>query len=113
EVLDINLDSDYISKVDPIAVFITKDRIQKRYRPRGKFGHKGKYGRTLIIGGSYGKIGSVVLAAQGAMRIGAGLVTVFSPSCGYEIIQISAPEAMVLTDKNREVLTEITPDFSP
>lgn len=113
EVLDINLDSDYISKVDPIAVFITKDRIQQRYRPRGKFGHKGKYGHTLIIGGSYGKIGSVVLAAQGAMRIGAGLVTVFSPSCGYEILQISAPEAMVLTDTNREILTEIIPDFSP
>ena len=44
--------------------------------------HKGDFGRVLVVAGSRGKAGAAVLCAQGAMRAGAGLVTVATPeSC--------------------------------
>ena len=41
--------------------------------------HKGDFGRVLIIGGSRGMIGAPALAANAALRAGAGLVIVASP----------------------------------
>ncbi len=43
--------------------------------PRPRDAHKGDFGRVLIVGGSQGMIGAVALAANAAMRGGAGLVT--------------------------------------
>jgi len=43
--------------------------------------HKGRYGRVLIIGGSAGMIGAPALAANAALRSGAGLVRLAMP-CG-------------------------------
>jgi hydroxyethylthiazole kinase-like uncharacterized protein yjeF len=83
------------------------EEIRKIYRPIDKFTHKGIQGHALIIGGSYGKIGSVVLASKACLKTGCGLVTAFIPKCGYEILQISNPEVMVETDDFMEHLTVI------
>ena len=113
DVLDIGLDQDYLTDAEPLATLITKDEAQTFYIPREKFGHKGTYGHTAIIGGSYGKIGATALATSAAFRIGAGMVTAFVPKCGYYILQTTVPEAMVITDKEEEYLTEIQLDFEP
>ncbi|MDN3723538.1 NAD(P)H-hydrate dehydratase [Aequorivita sp. SDUM287046] len=113
DVLDIGLDLEYLQKTEPLAQIISKAEAQRFYRTREKFGHKGTYGHTLIIAGSYGKIGAAVLASTAAFRIGAGMVTAFVPKCGYSILQSTVPEAMVLTDKEEEFLSEITYDFEP
>ncbi|WP_339656267.1 NAD(P)H-hydrate dehydratase, partial [uncultured Salegentibacter sp.] len=68
---------------------------------------------TLVVGGSYGKIGSIVLSAKSTLRAGAGLCSVFVPKCGYEILQSSFPEAMVITDDNDKELTNIKTDLEP
>jgi NAD(P)H-hydrate epimerase len=47
--------------------------------PRKKDAHKGDFGRVLIIGGSRGMIGAPALAANAALRAGAGLVIVAAP----------------------------------
>ncbi|MDA0667635.1 MAG: NAD(P)H-hydrate dehydratase [Planctomycetota bacterium] len=44
--------------------------------PRDPASHKGDCGRVLLIAGSYGMAGAVVLAAEGALRSGAGYVEV-------------------------------------
>jgi len=113
DVLDIGLDQEFINDEEPLAQLITRLEAQQFYIPRDKFGHKGTYGHALIVGGSYGKIGAAVLATSAAFRIGAGMVTAFVPKCGYNILQTTIPEAMVITDTEDELITDITTDFKP
>ncbi|AOW10456.1 NAD(P)H-hydrate dehydratase [Flavobacterium gilvum] len=89
----------------PIA--IDRNEILKRYKTIDKYTHKGIQGHALIIGGSYGKVGAVSLSAKAALRTGCGLTTVFVPQCGYEILQISVPEVMVVTDDHEKYISEI------
>jgi NAD(P)H-hydrate epimerase len=77
------------------------------YKPRNKFSHKGSYGHALLVAGSYGKIGAAVLAAKACMRSGVGLLSCHIPKCGYDILQSTVPEAMVMTDFNAEFLTKV------
>ncbi|MBK5209442.1 MAG: NAD(P)H-hydrate dehydratase [Flavobacteriaceae bacterium] len=104
EVIDIGLDQNYIRSLKPKAHFITKTEIIGLYKSRNKWGHKGTYGHSLIIGGSYGKMGAVTLASKAALKIGSGLVSAYIPKCGYDILQISVPEVMVEVDTD-SVLT--------
>ncbi len=113
DVLDIGLDAEFLHKTEPLAQLISKVEAQRFYKPREKFGHKGTYGHALIIAGSYGKIGAAVLSSAAASRIGAGMVTAFIPKCGYTILQTAIPEAMVITDKEEEFISDITLDFEP
>ncbi len=56
--------------------------------------HKGDYGHALIVAGSVGKTGAAVLAASGALRVGAGLVTVATPADALPIVASGLPEMM-------------------
>lgn len=92
---------------------INKKEILERYKPLNKQTHKGVQGHVLLIGGSYGKIGAVCLSSKAALMTGCGLVTAYIPRCGYEIVQISIPEAMVLTDVNSKFISNINFDIKP
>jgi len=104
EVIDIGLDEEFIDSLKPRQQFITKSEIIPLYKPRNKWSHKGTFGHSLIIGGSFGKIGAVTLTTKAALKIGSGLVTAYLPKCGYNILQISVPEAMVEVD-DEKILT--------
>src|SRR5690606_27192564 len=110
EVLDIGLDREFLQTAPSDHHLIGKPEILALYRPREKFSHKGTYGHVLIIGGSYGKIGAVILASKGSLHDGCGLVTAYVPQCGYLPLQTGFPEAMVITDKGEREIGEI--DFS-
>lgn len=88
-------------------IVIDRNEILKRYKTIDKYTHKGIQGHALIVGGSYGKMGAVCLASKAALRTGCGLVTAFVPQCGYEIVQISVPEVMVVVDDHEKYLSEI------
>jgi ADP-dependent NAD(P)H-hydrate dehydratase / NAD(P)H-hydrate epimerase len=104
EIVDIGLDEEYIANLNPKLHYISKSEILPIYKARNKWSHKGTYGHSLIIGGSFGKIGAVTLATKAALKIGSGLVSAYLPKCGYNILQISIPEAMVEVD-DEKVLT--------
>jgi len=113
EVLDIGLDPEFLFTTNTEVELIGKNEVLPMYMPREKFSHKGQFGHSLIIGGSYGKIGAVTLASKAALSSGAGLVTAFVPKCGYTVLQSSFPEAMVITDTNNEEITSIKFKIEP
>ncbi|MBS7233050.1 NAD(P)H-hydrate dehydratase [Flavobacterium psychroterrae] len=96
---------------DPLL--ITKEEILKFYKPVNPHTHKGLQGHAVIIAGSYGKIGAAVLASKSCLKSGCGLVTTFTPKCGYQILQISIPEVMVITDENTNFITNIHLPLQP
>lgn len=89
--------------------YILSDRFEmlKRFKSIPDEAHKGIQGHALIVGGSYGKIGSVCLSAKACLKSGAGLVTAYVPKCGYEIVQNVVPEAMVITDDYADHITTV------
>jgi hydroxyethylthiazole kinase-like uncharacterized protein yjeF len=95
ELFDIDLDTNFIQNLSTDYSTIDKELVNSIYKPREKFSHKGTYGHSLIIGGSFGKIGAVVLSSKAALKSGSGLVTAYLPKCGFEIIQTTNPEVMV------------------
>jgi len=68
--------------------------IKNIVKLRDPFTHKGDYGHACLLAGSIGMMGAAVLAVKSCLRSGTGKVTVYTPGIGYEIMQISAPEAM-------------------
>lgn len=92
---------------------ITKEEILTRYEPVSATAHKGTQGHALLIAGSYGKIGAAVLAVKAAIKTGCGLVTAFVPECGYEILQIAIPEAIVITDVEHKYLSDVKYEQKP
>ncbi len=56
--------------------------------------HKGTYGHVLAVAGSVGKSGAAGLVGLGALRAGAGLVTVASPAPVQPLVATVAPELM-------------------
>ena len=113
EVIDIGIDSEYLMKTEVDYNLIGKHEVLPLYIPREKFSHKGTYGHALIIGGSYGKIGSVQLASKACLLTGSGLVTAFIPKCGYIPMQTALPEVMVITDENEKSVSDIQFDLKP
>lgn len=113
EVLDIGLDAEYLFNTKPLAKLTYKNQARQFYKQREKYVHKGAFGHSLIVGGSYGKIGAAILATTATLKTGAGMVTAFIPQCGYTAMQSALPEAMVLTDEDEKQITSINVDFSP
>ncbi len=62
--------------------------------PRPSAAHKGDFGHALLVAGSPGKTGAAVLAAQAAVRGGAGLVTVAVPEPILGIVDAGSLESM-------------------
>jgi len=103
----IGLDQKELGVMDTPFRFVSDTFVKTLIRRRGKFDHKGTYGHALLVTGSLGKVGAAVLASKACLRSGAGLVSIHSPGCAYEILQISIPEAMVSIDPEKEFISVI------
>lgn len=93
-ILDLGLSEKYTGTTHSQYQTIDAELARELYRPRDAFGHKGTYGKVILAGGSYGKIGSIALSTKAALRSGAGLVFTQAPECGYTVLQLANPEAM-------------------
>ncbi|MEH6455342.1 MAG: NAD(P)H-hydrate dehydratase [Cocleimonas sp.] len=75
---------------------IIPDNILKQYlKPRLKCSHKGHFGHVLLIGSDEGMTGAIRLAAEAALRCGAGLVSVATHPSHATTLNLGRPEIMV------------------
>jgi NAD(P)H-hydrate epimerase len=92
----------------PTAAVATAENLSLLLPPRAFDTHKGQCGRVGIVAGSLGTIGAAQLCAEGALRGGAGLVTLY---VWREIYPIAAsrvaPEVMV---KSIDSATQVLKD---
>lgn len=75
---------------------LTPEWVAQRLPPRPPEAHKGTFGHALIIAGSRRYVGAAYLAAQAAVRSGAGLTTLASPQSVYPINAARSAEAIHL-----------------
>lgn len=80
--------------VEPALRRLTYDALAEILPPRPRQSHKGQFGRVLVLGGGTGMPGAVRLAAEAALRVGAGLVTVASLPEHLAAVTASRPELM-------------------
>jgi NAD(P)H-hydrate epimerase len=94
-IADIGIPVDVIDGLDgPRVELLTRSGTRELVAPRAPDSHKGDYGHVLIVAGSNGKTGAAHLSGVGALRSGAGLVTVATPTECQAIVAGMAPEYM-------------------
>lgn len=96
QIVDIGIPPAYIEAIDSKVVFLTRKAVMAGLPRRKPSAHKGTFGHAGIIAGSVGKTGAAALAAQAALRVGAGLVTVATPSSVNDVLEAKLLEAMTL-----------------
>jgi NAD(P)H-hydrate epimerase len=93
-VADIGISADSLAAASP-SLFLLEDADAALAFPlRRREAHKGDFGHVLVVAGSVGKTGAAVLAAGGALRAGAGLVTVATPEPCLAVVAAARPEVM-------------------
>jgi hydroxyethylthiazole kinase-like uncharacterized protein yjeF len=107
-VADIGIPTPVLEQLEgPRVELLTRTSMRALVPPRTPDGHKGDYGHVLIVAGSQGKTGAAYLSGMGALRSGAGLVTVATPACCLPIVASLAAEYMT------EPIAEIAGDVDP
>ena len=96
-IADIGIPHDVIDAVEgPHVELLTPEQLRALVGPRAADSHKGDFGRLTLAAGSMGKTGAAYLAAMGALRSGAGLVTVATPAACLSIVASMGPEFMTV-----------------
>jgi len=96
-VADIGVPASVIAAVEgPWVELLTRPAMRGLVQPRAQDSHKGDYGHVLVVAGSPGKTGAAVLAGIGALRSGAGRVTIATPAGCVPIVSALGAEFMTL-----------------
>jgi len=113
EPVNIGLDPEYLASIQPLGTLLLKEGMRPVYKQRNKFSHKGSFGHVGLIGGSYGKMGAMILASKAALTAGAGLATACIPQTGMNAIQAAAPEVMAKEAGQDKYVEYLPTEFSP
>lgn len=93
---------------------LTLDLVYDRAFERSRFAHKNSFGHTLLVGGSQGLTGALLMASEAALKCGTGLVTAatWTPNYG-ELVSRVIPEIMTgVIPTEREEVGDILKDLS-
>ncbi len=96
-VVDIGISEEAIATEPARAALLEAADAARLVPRRHAEAHKGDCGHVLILAGSFGRTGAAHLAARGAGRAGAGLVTLVAPASLYPVFAAGVREAMTAT----------------
>ena len=94
EVRDIGIPADLVSQTVGRVTTVERDFARAAVPLRKPDGHKGDFGKLLIVGGSVGYTGAPYLAASAAVRSGCGLVYLGVPDSIWEVEAARCVSAM-------------------
>ncbi|MEZ5482500.1 MAG: NAD(P)H-hydrate dehydratase [Porticoccaceae bacterium] len=92
---DLEVPADVYRRVDPAAEMLDLTDLLAALPARKADAHKGDFGHVMVIGGDHGYGGAVAMAAEAALRVGAGLVSVATRPEHVAPILARRPELMV------------------
>jgi len=95
-VVDIGIPPAYVDAIESRTLLLTSESAFHSLPERVPSSHKGTFGHAGILAGSVGKTGAAALAAKAALRVGAGLVTVATPSSVNDVLEAKVLEAMTM-----------------
>ncbi len=93
-VADISIPDVAVEEEAVSLALITPKDVQPHVAPRLAATHKGTYGHVGVIAGSPGRSGAAVMCARGAIRTGAGLVTVMTDPDTARLVHAGSIESM-------------------
>lgn len=91
---ELQLPQEIYQQVQPTAKKIQCDHYEHYLKPRAKSWHKGMSGHVLIVGGDEGFSGAVRMAAEAALRVGSGLVSIATHPAHAANLNVDCPEIM-------------------
>lgn len=92
---DLSVPADIFDGVKRTATRLDRQDLMASFPSRHRDAHKGDFGHVLVIGGDEGYGGAVAMAAEAALRTGAGLVSVATRPEHVSAILARRPELMV------------------
>ena len=92
---------------------LTHEKVLSILPDRDPWGHKGSFGKILLLCGSKGFTGAAYLAAMGALRTGAGLTFLGVPESIYaiEAVKLNEPVVFPLPDQEGKLSRDAIPEI--
>ena len=95
-VVDVSYPESVLRTAEPWARVCERTGIRRRLPIRRPDGHKGTFGRVLVVAGSIGMTGAAILCCRAAVRAGAGLVHLAGPASLDPIFETTLPEVITI-----------------
>jgi len=104
---NLSLPAGVYSRQPEQAQLLDWEHLKSLIKPRNASAHKHQLGHLLILGGDKGMPGAIRMAAEAALRSGAGLVTVVSHTEHIGVVMAGRPELMFCACDDGHVPTEL------
>jgi NAD(P)H-hydrate epimerase len=104
---DLDVPPSTAGDLTPALKRLTLDELRRALPPRPRTAHKGSSGKLLLVGGGPGMPGAIRLAAEAALRVGAGLVYVATHRDSVASVLAGRPEIICRSVSSGAELEEL------
>lgn len=104
---DLGVPEEVYQSLSPDSVMPDLDALLDELPPRPGTAHKGRFGTVLVVGGDHGMGGAGLLAAEAALRSGAGLVSAATRAEHVAAMIARRPEIMAHAVASGQTLTPL------